>query len=164
MKFFILFLILCTQATLAQVRHGTTTEEVIGKGFYDWAYLHHDDVGLCSLPMVTRGDAGALVKHDLIVETVMDHVTEATERIYLKTDDQFEYDDCISHKQKISTSLHERGGQIPVTLYYTDKLITDRGSYMGMSFCQKELIRTIEATINKVRYYKTMKISDEVCK
>jgi hypothetical protein len=164
MKFILLFLALSSQTVFSQVRHGTTTEEVIASGFYDWSYLNQADVGLCGLPMVTRGDQyDYLVNHHLTVET-FDHVAETTERISLRTADQFESSSCISHKQEILENLIEQGGQTPITLFYTDKLITNRGSYMGISYCQEAQYRTIKATVNKVSYFRTTKISEQSCK
>lgn len=163
MKFLTLLFILFCSSAFAQVRNGTTTEEIVASGHYDWAYLAHDDVGFCDLPMVTRGDNDYLVKHRLIVETVMDHVTETTERIDLQTDDQFEYENCNSHIQKFVSIAAEYRGNFPVTLYYMDKLIIHRGSYLGMPFCQKEQVRVINATINNARYLKVIKLSEGNC-
>lgn len=164
MNSIILVLTLSIQGAFAQVRHGSTTEEVMAKGVYDWGYLDQNNVGLCGLPMETREDNNSLVSHHLIVETVLDHTKEPTERIYLKSADLFSTNNCDLHKQKILEFLRKQGGQIPVTLYFTDKLMINRGSYMGMSFCRKEKNRTIEATINKVPYLRTTIISEESCK
>jgi hypothetical protein len=163
MKFLMILLMLFTQSAFSQVRYGTRTEEIVSRGFYDWGFLNQDDVGLCGLPMVTRGDNDSLVSHDLIVETMMDHVTETTQRIYLKTDNQFEPEGCSSHKQLVLASINEQGGDLRVNLYYTDKVIINRGSYMGISYCQKEKFRTIEAIIKSVRYFNTTKLSEENC-
>ncbi len=140
----------------------TGSKEVISSGIYDWGYVAEKDVKWCDLPTVDRDGGDRIAGHRLIVETVMDHVTETTERIPLQTGQQFEYEDCNSHKDKIIASIRDHHGQLPVTLYYTDKKIT-RCSGGNDSICKHECIRTIETKINNVRYFNDKQISEEFC-
>ena len=148
---------------LAQENNESRTEVVVAQGIYDWGYLSKNDVKWCDLPTVDRDGGDRFVHHRLVVETVMDHVTEKTERVPLMTSSRIEYDDCNLHREKIVKLVQNHHGQMPVTLFYTDTHVTQCTEGQFFPSCKHECLRTIETKINEARYFIHKKISEEFC-
>lgn len=147
----------------AQSHYGTKNEKVI-RITEDSTYLQGNNIGLCDLPEVTRGDGDSLVRHHILVEMLWDNVNQTSLMFSLKSENQFDYDLCNIHKNKLNAAIrNDQYGVLPIKVRFTEKMITYKGSYMGMLFCQQEHVKLIETDVINIHYSNTIKISERPC-
>lgn len=142
----------------AQSHYETRTEEII-RITEDSTYLQENNVGFCDLPEVTRGDGDSLVKHHILVD-----VNQTSPRFSLKTENQFDFDLCNTHDNEVRAAIrNDPYGLLPIKVRFTEKLITYKGSYMGVPFCKKEHVNLIETDVINIHYLNILIIAERTC-
>ena len=156
--FLFLTISLIHQAAFGQVVYGTRSEALL-RSSVSWAVLNEDGVGRCSLPQVTRGEEdSSLVDHRITI------VIPGEGQYTLKSDYVFEYDECEKYaKGLIDYMYSNQESIIPLQIRTTEKLVQNKGSYMGKPFCNQEHIKLYETFEERIHYTKTVKISESVC-
>jgi hypothetical protein len=159
MKSLLLFIItLISQVAFGQVVHGTRSEILIHSSV-NWAILNEDGVGRCGLPQVTRGEEdSSLVDHRITI------FIPGEGQYTLKTDYIFEYDKCEKFaKSLIDYMYSNQESIIPLQIRTTEKLVQNKGTYMGKAYCNQEHIKLYETLEETNQYTKTVKVSEGIC-